>query len=209
MSIAQESTLIKFWARSTVLTLKHRVTPKVSYPVLLEMPNSCCSADFQPCNSYSLATLKVVVDSFRDIYPINNGISLGQPLAVGRYPEDTYFGGNPWYLTTLAVAEFLYDAVAQFEMAESLTIDDINLAFFKDIYPNATTGIYRGNNLNDVLASMTNYADGFVSVVQVISVLTFEHVPPANQAPSNTPLPMDLSLNRSAKPLESLSPPMT
>ncbi len=136
------------------------------------MPYSCCSADFQPCNSYSLATLKVVVDSFRDIYPINNGIPVGNPLAVGRYPEDTYFGGNPWYLTTLAVAEFLYDAAAQFEKAESLTIDEINMAFFKDIYPDATTGTYRGENLDNVLASMTNYADGFVSVVQVISVLT-------------------------------------
>ncbi len=166
------------------------------------------SADFQPCNSYSLATLKVVVDSFRDIYPINNGIAVGEPLAVGRYPEDTYFGGNPWYLTTLAVAEFLYDAVAQFGKAKSLTIDEINLAFFKDIYPDATTRTYRGKNLDNVLASMINYADGFVSVVQVISMLTPDHVQPADQAHSNTPRPTDRSLNRSTKALESLCPPM-
>jgi glucoamylase len=132
---------------------------------------SCLCADFQPCNSYSLATLKVVVDAFREIYPINNGVATGKPLAVGRYPEDNYFGGNPWYLCTLAVAEFLYDAVAQFKRAGSLTIDEIDLAFFKDIYPDATTGTFKGGKFRDVLNSMTEYADGFVSVVQVSSIL--------------------------------------
>jgi glucoamylase len=143
------------------------------------LTRSCFCADFQPCNSYSLATLKVVVDAFRDIYPINNGIPTGKPLAIGRYPEDNYFGGNPWYLCTLAVAEFLYDAVAQFKKAGSLTIDEIDLAFFKDIYPNAATGTYKGGKFRDVLDGMTNYADGFVSIVQVYSILT-DRIPPAN-----------------------------
>jgi len=134
--------------------------------------SSCFYADFQPCNSYSLATLKVVVDAFREIYPINTGIPTGKPVAVGRYPEDAYFGGNPWYLCTLAVAEFLYDAVAQFKKAGSLTIDKIDLAFFKDIYPDAATGTYKGGKFRDVLDSMTKYADGFVSIVQVYSILT-------------------------------------
>lgn len=75
------------------------------------------------------------------------------------------------------MAEFLYDAVAQFEKAKSLTIDEINLAFFKDIYPDATTRTYRGRNLDNVLASMTKYADGFVSVLQVIPMITLERIP--------------------------------
>jgi hypothetical protein len=65
------------------------------------------------------------------------------------------------------VAEFLYDAVAQFEKAKSLTIDNIDLAFFKDIYSDAATKSYEGSEFDDILASMTTYADGFVSVVQV------------------------------------------
>ncbi|CAG8976843.1 hypothetical protein HYALB_00012661 [Hymenoscyphus albidus] len=71
----------------------------------------CDSSTFQPCGSKSLANFKVLVDGFR-IYTINNGIPAGQGIAIGRYPEDTYFGGNPWYLNVTAVAEFLYDAVA-------------------------------------------------------------------------------------------------
>lgn len=130
-------------------------------------------ADYQPCNSYSLATLKVVVDSFRDIYPVNKGIPAGRAVAVGRYLEDIYYGGNPWYLCTLAVAEFLYDAIAQFRKAGSLTIDEIDLGFFKDIYPGATIGSYSGSDLANILASMTSYADDFVSVVQVNAAPTY------------------------------------
>jgi Glycosyl hydrolases family 15 len=207
MSIGRESTLTKSLDLSTLSTLKRHVTLRVSRTKTgadLSLP-SC--ADFQPCNSYSLATLKVVVDSFRDIYPINNKVPVGQPLAVGRYPEDTYYGGNPWYLCTLAVAEFLYDAVAQFEKAEILTIDEIDLAFFRDIYPSAATGPYEGKDLKDVLDSMTTYADGFVSVVQVISLLTLNTFRPTNQYRSNILRLMDPSPNKSTKRQESLSLP--
>jgi glucoamylase len=132
----------------------------IFYELILE-------TDYQPCNTYMLATLKVVVDSFRDIYPINKGTPLGKAIAIGRYPEDTYYSGNPWYLTTLAVAELLYDAVAQFDKAGSLTIDNIDLAFFKDIYPDAKGGKYSGSKFDDILASMSSYADGFVEIIQV------------------------------------------
>jgi glucoamylase len=58
----------------------------------------CDSLTYQPCHSYSLATFKVLIDTFREptLYPINEGIPRNQGVAVGRYPEDKYFGGNPW-----------------------------------------------------------------------------------------------------------------
>lgn len=34
------------------------------------------------------------------MYSINSGIAQGVAVAVGRYAEDTYYGGNPWYLNT-------------------------------------------------------------------------------------------------------------
>jgi len=40
------------------------------------------------------------------------------------------------------VAETLYDAAAQFRRQGQLTIDAVNLAFFKQIYPAAATGTY-------------------------------------------------------------------
>jgi hypothetical protein len=49
------------------------------------------------CSDRALANHKVVTDSFRSIYTINSGIVEGSAVAVGRYPEDSYQGGNPWY----------------------------------------------------------------------------------------------------------------
>jgi len=150
--------------------------------------------------------LKVYVDSFRAIYPINAGIAANAAVATGRYPEDVYYGGNPWYLCTLSVAETLYDAAAQFRRQGQFTIDAVNLAFFQGIYPAAKAGTYaapRGygpggswwsnwgssncgtqtwgspsrmngkggrpapsSTFSDILTAMTDYADGFVSVVE-------------------------------------------
>jgi glucoamylase len=56
----------------------------------------CNSPTIQPCNSRALANFKVLMDTFRTTYTINNGIPEGQGVAVGRYAEDVYQGGNPW-----------------------------------------------------------------------------------------------------------------
>jgi glucoamylase len=52
---------------------------------------------------------------FKEIYPINKQNTLA--VAIGRYPEDVYdgfgfSGGNPWFLTTHAFAEY-YCRLAQ------------------------------------------------------------------------------------------------
>jgi glucoamylase len=59
---------------------------------------SCDSLAFQPCSSRGLASFKVYVDSFRNasLYPINDGIATDSGIALGRYTEDVYYGGNPW-----------------------------------------------------------------------------------------------------------------
>jgi len=52
-------------------------------------------------------TVRLLEHRFHEIYPINkNYPALG--VAFGRYSEDVYYNGNPWFLTTLAVAEFYY-----------------------------------------------------------------------------------------------------
>lgn len=50
---------------------------------------------------------------FSKIYAVNGK---GVGVAMGRYPEDTYYGGNPWVLTTAAFAEYYY-LIAQDGMA--------------------------------------------------------------------------------------------
>ena len=124
------------------------------------------SLDYQPCNSQILATHKVVVDSFRNLYPINENKTAPDAVLVGRYPEDTYYGGNPWPLCTLGCAELLYDAAAQFEKAGQIVIDQYSLAFFQDIYPDAEENTYDGSTMMDMTQAMRKYADGFVSAVE-------------------------------------------
>lgn len=130
----------------------------------------CDSPTFQPCNSRSLANFKAVIDSFRDFYGVNKGIAAGQAVAVGRYTEDVYYNGNPWYLCTLAAAEFLYDAVAQWRARRNLVVDDVSLPFFKEIYPDVAVRQYNPGNANSpfekIMGAVMAYADGFVDVVE-------------------------------------------
>jgi glucoamylase len=66
--------------------------------------------DAYPYLKYDSSMLQNTVDQlakqFQQIYPINTRSDVGS--AFGRYPEDVYYGGNPWFLTTLAVAEYYY-----------------------------------------------------------------------------------------------------
>jgi glucoamylase len=58
-------------------------------------PEAGCDArTFQPCSDKALASLKVYVDSFRDIYAINAGVPSNEAVATGRYASDVYFDGN-------------------------------------------------------------------------------------------------------------------
>ncbi len=70
-------------------------------------------SSFLSVNHTALArTAIALITHFNRLYAINQK---GLPgVAVGRYPEDRYFGGNPWILTTLALAEYYY---ANFDLA--------------------------------------------------------------------------------------------
>ncbi|KAI1388318.1 carbohydrate-binding module family 20 protein [Hypoxylon trugodes] len=128
---------------------------------------SCDAATFQPCSDRALSSHKVVVDSFRDIYTINSGIAAGSAVAVGRYPEDTYYNGNPWYLNTLAAAELLYDALYVWQTEGSITVTATSLPFFQDFSSGVAAGTYKSDS--DTYTTLYNavygYADGFVDIV--------------------------------------------
>jgi len=61
-----------------------------------------------------MATFNQLEKKFKNLYPINQEVMTppdGWPIlgaAIGRYPEDIYFGGHPWYLLTSGFAEFCY-----------------------------------------------------------------------------------------------------
>ncbi|QRW22993.1 glycoside hydrolase family 15 protein [Rhizoctonia solani] len=106
----------------------------------------CDDATFQPCSEMALRNLKAVVDSMRDIYPINDGKSASEAIAVGRFANDNYVGGHPWFITTFAVAEQLYDAIYQWKR-----IGKISISTFK-----------RGQaEYDSIIESTWSYADDF------------------------------------------------
>ncbi|EAW11709.1 putative glucan 1,4-alpha-glucosidase [Aspergillus clavatus NRRL 1] len=136
---------------------------------LFDPEAGCDDATFQPCSPRALSNIKVFVDSFRgSLYPVNNGIPQGKAVAIGRYPEDVYYSGNPWFLTTLAVAEQLYDAIYQWKKSGAITITSTSLPFFQELYSAASTRTYASSDpaFNAIIDSVKTYADGYVSIVQ-------------------------------------------
>jgi glucoamylase len=133
---------------------------------------TCDDITFQPCSARALANHKVYTDSFRTVYSLNSGISEGVGVAVGRYPEDTYYNGNPWFLANLAAAEQLYDAIYQWNKIGSIDITSTSLAFFQDIDSSAAVGTYSSSTstFTDIIDATKTYADGYISVVQAYAM---------------------------------------
>ncbi|KAG9096039.1 hypothetical protein FRC07_011000, partial [Ceratobasidium sp. 392] len=124
----------------------------------------CSAVTFQPCSDVALANHKAVVDSFRgSLYAINSGIASNAAVAVGRYKEDWYYGGNPWYLCTLATAEQLYDALYQWNKLKNLTVTETSLGFFQQAFGNYSS---TSTQYSTLTSAVKTYADGFVAIVQ-------------------------------------------
>ncbi|GJE98974.1 glycoside hydrolase family 15 protein [Phanerochaete sordida] len=130
-------------------------------------PAAGCDANtFQPCSDKALSNLKVYVDSFRSIYGVNSGIASNAAVAVGRYPEDVYYNGNPWYLSTFAVAEQLYDALVVWKAQGSLTVTSTSLPFFKQFSSSVAAGTYASSTatFTTLTTAIKTFADGFVAI---------------------------------------------
>ncbi|KAJ3522244.1 hypothetical protein NMY22_g11976 [Coprinellus aureogranulatus] len=131
-------------------------------------PSAGCDATtFQPCSDKALSSLKVYVDAFRSLYPINSGIASNKAVATGRYTEDVYYGGQPWYLTTAAVAEQLYDAIIVWKAQKQITVTSTSLAFFRQFSSSVTAGTYKSDSATytTLLNGVTAFADGFIEVI--------------------------------------------
>jgi glucoamylase len=142
----------------------------------------CDDTTFQPCSDVALSNLKTYVDSFRYIYNLNFGIPANAAVATGRYPEDVYQGGNvgapsnsinlfpdnsqPWYLTTFAVAEQLYDALIVWNKLGSLNVTSTSLGFFQQFNTSLTIGTYPSSSstFTSLTSAVKSFADGFVAI---------------------------------------------
>jgi glucoamylase len=86
---------------------------------------------FPPDSEEAAATVQVLARAFCEEYPVNQAATAaGRPgVLIGRYPGDTYQGGNPWQLLTAVLAELFYLAgQTNFEAIETLGGADFELA---------------------------------------------------------------------------------
>lgn len=81
-------------------------------------------------NDRMLKTAIAVEASFKTIYGLNRDLSTG--TAIGRYPEDHYFGGNPWVLTTAAYAEMNLRIADQIARAKTFVLTETQAAYFAE-----------------------------------------------------------------------------
>ena len=98
---------------------------------------------FGPSDDGILATAKRLSDEFRKLYPINGFRATPEERAlqpgIGRYPEDRYDGykreahteGNPWFLTTAAMAELCYCVAETWADAEQIAVTALNHPFIE------------------------------------------------------------------------------
>lgn len=118
-------------------------------------------------SSRNLSTFQIIEDTFAAQYGINRIPGLG--VAIGRYPEDVYdgvgfTGGNPWFLTTLGMAEYLYEVAAEIKREGGFVVDKINQKFFDHL---DITGVQSDSGNIEVLEatvrSIIRKADGYVA----------------------------------------------
>mgnify|MGYP001002126650 CR=1 FL=1 len=71
---------------------------------------------YQWTDSKVSATIRSFAQAFCLEYPINQADNkAGLPgVLIGRYPGDSYAGGNPWQLLTAVLAELFYQGASEF-----------------------------------------------------------------------------------------------
>lgn len=75
------------------------------------------------------ATLTALEDMFDAEYATNRERPSDRGPAMGRYATDAYYGGNPWYLATLAAAEFYFKLAIAVVSGSNMAITDENARF--------------------------------------------------------------------------------
>ena len=84
-----------------------------------------------------IATVQKLITEFSKEYKINSNGAAG--TAMGRYPHDTYYGGNPWILATTGTAEFCFKLVQGLKRLGAIQISSENRDFYSSLFSNDTS----------------------------------------------------------------------
>lgn len=98
-----------------------------------------------PIDDRALATVARHEEAFRKLYPINRRPEI-PGLGIGRYPEDRWFGGNPWMICTLAFSEFYFLAAKKYRAKGEIAVTPRSLPFLKAL--NASVELRAGETVS-------------------------------------------------------------
>ncbi|KAI9024411.1 glucoamylase A precursor [Phycomyces nitens] len=121
-----------------------------------------------------LATSVAIEKSFASLYSINSNLAPWLGTAIGRYPEDTYNGngnsqGNPWFIGTATYAELYYRAIIEWTIGSGITVNSVNLPFFKKFdssIASGTTYAPGSAGFTSLTSKIALAADAFLSTVK-------------------------------------------
>ncbi|MDE2512070.1 MAG: glycoside hydrolase family 15 protein [Elusimicrobia bacterium] len=127
---------------------------------------------FSVTDARVLATAQALKDRFKAEYAVNR--RPGEPgVAIGRYPEDSYFGGNPWPLLTAAFAQLDYMAAAEYRRRGEIQIEAADEAFFRALVPGRANELNAGTALMgteplfaEVMDALRRDGDSYLSEVR-------------------------------------------
>jgi glucoamylase len=115
------------------------------------------------------ATLAALEELFDAEYPINRKRPPEGGPAMGRYANDAYYGGNPWYLATLAAAEFYFKLAIALKSGAKMPATSENERFRRRL---SAADAARGNS--DFAAAVLGRGDTFMRTVQAYTPVSGE-----------------------------------
>jgi glucoamylase len=110
------------------------------------------------------ATLAALEDVFDAEYPVNQKRPAHEGPAIGRYAKDAYYGGNPWYLATLAAAEFYFRLAIELLSGAEMAVAKENARFRERLV--AADGAQRSQVF---VAAALQRGDTFIRTVQAFT----------------------------------------
>jgi glucoamylase len=125
-----------------------------------------------PLSDKILSTALAIENSFASVYQINSDKSVG--TAIGRYAEDYYYGGNPWFLTTSGFAQLHYRVARLLKSRNSYFLTPLSVAFFASTLPESERSklsagmdvLAEPNMKAQLLQALITKGDGFLKRVQ-------------------------------------------
>ncbi|MBC7371293.1 MAG: glycoside hydrolase family 15 protein [Bdellovibrionaceae bacterium] len=82
---------------------------------------------YELSDDQALSTLRALEAAFATEYKINKG---NRVPAIGRFTDDIYFHGNPWYMTTAAFAEYYFKLASELSARQAIQVNASNSDFY-------------------------------------------------------------------------------